>query len=132
MNTEFYLTQLKSNKKLSFLKLIWIFPIGVLLIAGFLKIFSPSIMTESFAQFDLENPVRFITFIGLLEVTLVISFLIPYTREVGFLFLTAFIGGIIATELLGGSVPIIPVLLQTVLWAGYFFEKKELNKKIRN
>lgn len=117
----------KAKKRQAYSKYIWVIPIGVLLLASVMKIVTPEIMAEHFEPFNLEHPNVFILIIGLLELSLVITFLIPATRVAGFLLLTAFIGGIIATEsIISGSVPIFPIFLQIALWMGTYFEKKEL------
>lgn len=103
---------------------IYLLPIMILGIAGLMKIVSPGSMVNEFADFNLSHPKLFLAIIGLLEVVVCFLFLVPRTREIGFLLTTAFIGGIIAIEALKtDSLPLFPILLQTLLWAGYFIEK---------
>jgi hypothetical protein len=113
-------------KKNNYWKYIWLIPIGILWVAAILKIAAPETMVEQLEPFNLERPEMTILFLGLLELGLLITFLIPATRMIGFLLLTAFIGGMIATELLiSDSVPGFPIFLQIALWTGFYFEKVE-------
>lgn len=64
--------------------------------------------------------------LGSLELLCVILFLIPKTRKIGFLFTTAFIGGIIAMEWMTPPYsPVIGIILQVLLWTGMYFEYPE-------
>lgn len=115
---------LTDSDKLSKLRYIYLLPLGILLISGILKIVSPEIMIKELSSFNLDEPDLFIFTIGLIEILGCTLFLIPKTREIGFILLTAFIGGIIAVEAIKSeSMPYFPMILQTTFWAGYYFEK---------
>ncbi|MEL6919096.1 MAG: hypothetical protein AAFO99_15370, partial [Bacteroidota bacterium] len=55
----------------------------------------------------------------------VLLFLIPDTRRVGFLCCTAYIGGVIAANLIGKEPPIPGLLMQVLLWIGMYLEAPE-------
>ena len=123
----FFFIDKPSEKSHTNWRYVWILPIGILLIASVMKIMAPESMAVQFEPLNLKHPDMFILSIGLVELGIVLTFLIPATRLIGFLLLTAFIGGIIATELLiTGGVPVFPIFLQIALWAGVYFEKKNL------
>lgn len=65
--------------------------------------------------------------LGFIELLCVIIFVIPKTRNIGFLLMTAYIGGIIASEwvALSGN-PITGILLEIFLWTGMYFENPAL------
>lgn len=108
---------------------IYLFPALILIMAGILKILSPESMAEEFSGFSLNEPIFFIRVIGLIEVIVCMIFIIPKSREIGFLLVTAFVGGIIATEaLITESIPIFPMMIQSVLWTGYYLEVKHYQK----
>jgi Na+-transporting NADH:ubiquinone oxidoreductase subunit NqrB len=114
------------SKKNNYWKYIWLFPIGILWVAAILKIAAPETMVDQFEPYGLESPELTILILGLLELGLVFTFLIPVSRLIGFLLLTAFIGGMIATELLiSDGMPWFPIFLQFALWTGFYFEKRE-------
>lgn len=62
---------------------------------------------------------------GTIELVSVILLLIPKTYKIGFLLVTAYLGGALATELLGGQAPVAAFLL-AVLWIGVFLRNKYL------
>lgn len=105
------------------LRYIYLAPVFILLIAGVMKVIRPEGMLDDFTGFHQENPAQFIMLIGCVELSACLAFLIPRTRRIGFLLLTSFIGGIIATEAIkGGHLPVFALMLQITLWVGYLFE----------
>ncbi len=68
------------------------------------------------------------SYLGYVSLACVATFLFPKTRLLGFLLLTAYIGGIIASHLIAQDGNFIGVILQTLLWIGAYFEFKEMVK----
>ncbi len=67
-------------------------------------------------------------YLGYVSLACVATFLFPKTRLLGFLLLTAYIGGIIASHLIAQDGNFIGVILHTLLWIGAYFEFKEMVK----
>jgi hypothetical protein len=59
-----------------------------------------------------------IVLLGILEATTAVLFLLPRTRSLGLLMISAFLGGAIATHLQHGLVPFPPAIVLALAWAG--------------
>jgi hypothetical protein len=63
--------------------------------------------------------------IAVLEIVSAILFLIPLTRDIGLLLVSAYFGGAIATHM-GHSEPVIqPAIILAIFWAGTFLRHRE-------
>ncbi len=100
-------------------RFIWILPIMILVITAIPKLIGMEFMIQNMTDAGMGH----MTFgVGLIEILCVIVFLIPRTRNLGFLLLVAYSGGIIATEW-AAQKPVIPgILVQVLLWIGMYFE----------
>jgi hypothetical protein len=59
-----------------------------------------------------------IVLLGILEMTTAVLFLLPRTRSLGLLLISAFLGGAIATHLQHGMLPVPPSIVLALAWAG--------------
>lgn len=67
--------------------------------------------------------------LGTIELLVAVIFIIPRTRNLGFLLATAFIGGIISAEwMIPPHMPLTGIILQIFLWAGMYFENPNFFK----
>lgn len=69
-------------------------------------------------------------FVGILEVTGALLFLFPRTGVIGALFLSAFVGGVIATHLEHDNNIIFGVVFETLVWIIAFIRFPELSQRI--
>ena len=106
-------------KKRNNWRFLWILPILILTITAVPKLIGMEFMVQNMGEAGMGH----MTFgVGLIEILCVIVFLIPSTRNLGFLLLVAYSGGIIATEWAAHK-PVIPgILVQVLLWIGMYFE----------
>jgi len=88
---------------------------------GVIHVLKIAPVVEAFNQ--LGYPIATAVPLGMLEIACVALTLIPATRVVGALLLTAYFGGAVATQLRAGAplFPMVfPVLLGALLWAGLY------------
>lgn len=65
--------------------------------------------------------------LGLTVIFYCVMFLVPYTRKVGFLLMSAHLAGATALEIaLGNYPPFIPVLMLVMLWSGMYLKYPEI------
>ena len=57
-----------------------------------------------------------LTFIAVLEVVSAVLFLVPFTRSLGLLFVSSFLGGAIATHLQHGQPIVQPAFVLSLIW----------------
>lgn len=105
---------------------IWILPVAVLTASAIPKILHLGVMVENLSAGGMAH---MIVPLGILELSCVIVFLVPPTRKIGFLLLTAYVGGIIAAEWIGGQPPIAGIVIQSLLWTGMYFENPALFRR---
>ena len=100
-------------------RFIWVVPIALLIITAVPKIFSFEFMVNNMAEAGMGH----MTFwVGLIEMGCVIIFLIPKTRNIGFLLVTAYTGGIIAAEWAAHKTVAPGLVIAILLWVGMYFE----------
>ena len=63
--------------------------------------------------------------IATLEIVSAILFLIPLTRHIGLLLVSAYLGGAIATHMGHGEPVLPPAMILVILWAGTFLRHPE-------
>lgn len=67
-----------------------------------------------------------LTFVAFLEISSALLFLFPATRSVGLLFVSAFMGGAIATHLEHGQAIIQPGVFLALLWLGAWLRHPQI------
>jgi len=92
-----------------------IFSIQILM-AGIMKIIGNPDMTENMAKLGSIGDNIFLVGIG--ELFLLLLYWLPQSRKLGFYLFCSFVGGIIATELIGGRPIFIGISTATLLYAG--------------
>ena len=119
---------MNNPRKKSKWRFVWSIPIAILVITAIPKIFSIEFMVNNMQEAGMEH----MTFrVGLIELGCVLLFLIPKTRGIVFLLITAYVGGIIAAEWIA-SKPVIPgIAIQTLMWIGMYFENPRLFRFMR-
>jgi len=64
--------------------------------------------------------------IAILEIICAALMLFPKTNKVGFLLVTAYLGGAIAIELLSGKGILVGVAFQTINWIGHYLRREHI------
>jgi TRAP-type uncharacterized transport system fused permease subunit len=100
-----------------------IFPGGLVLIAsaGAKLAQVPQVVTE-FNAFGFEGKV---TLVAILEVLSALLFLVPSSRSIGLLLVSAFLGGAIATHVQHAQSPLVPCVVLSLLWLGAWLRHPE-------
>ena len=109
---------------MKFLKYLYILPVILLLLAAVAKLFAAGNPNEAMAQHPLGGK---LIPIALLELGCLCAYLIPKIWPVGFLLLTAYLGGAISAHLVSGmGSPILPCLTLALLWISTYFRHPQL------
>ena len=66
------------------------------------------------------------TLLGALELLIVVLFVYPVTRNVGFFLLCSYLGGAMATHATHGESPLGPAVLLALFWAAMVYQKPYL------
>ncbi|MEM6359661.1 MAG: hypothetical protein AAF731_06195 [Bacteroidota bacterium] len=103
-------------------RFIWIIPIGLLIITAIPKLIQMDFMVENMTNAGMGH---MILGVGIVEIICVIIFLIPKTRNIGFLLTVAYTGGIIAAEWAASEAVIPGLVIMILLWIGWYFEKPD-------
>ena len=110
------------NSKRSKWRFIWVLPILILIVTAVPKIIGMEFMVNNMADAGMGH----MTFwVGIIEISCVILFLLPRTRNIGFLLTVAYTGGIICAQWVAGMSVIPGIVIQILLWIGMRFEKPE-------
>ena len=115
-----------NNRNKSNWRYLWVLPILMLIAASIPKIFSMEFMVENMEASGSEIS---LPLLGIIEILCAVIFLVPRTRNIGFLFVTAFLGGVISAEWMAPPhIPLTGIVLQILLWVGMYFENPDLFK----
>jgi hypothetical protein len=104
-------------------------PVLALLFSGIMKLVKPPSVVQGLAQFG--YPGSLIVVIGILEVGCTAVYLIPRTRVLGAILMTAFLGGATASNVrMGSPLFVVPVILGVLVWLGLFLRESRLRALI--
>jgi hypothetical protein len=78
------------------------------------------------AAIDKAGMSQYLTALGLMELAFVASFLYPKTMKLGFLLLTCFFAGAIATDLSHGTPPTLAAVVLTLGWIAAFLRDSSI------
>lgn len=95
---------------------------AMLLFSAFMKLSGAEQIVTGLTQAGLGN---YITFLGIMELAAVVLFLLPKTFKVGFLLVTAYLGGALSIELAAGQPPTAAIFL-TLVWVSAYLRNKYL------
>ena len=100
-------------------------PCAMIVFSGTQKITKAEWMLNSMSK---VNMLEITPYIGLLEISCVILYLIPKTSNIGFFLLCSYIGGIIASEIaMGAMPPVLGIGLAVLLYIGTMLRKPSLS-----
>lgn len=102
-------------------------PVLMLLASAGMKLSHRPEMVQNFVG-KLGYPESTLTPIGLLELLCVALYVAPFTRVLGAVLLTGYLGGAVATHVRIGDPVFVPVILGAVLWLGLYLRDPRLRE----
>jgi hypothetical protein len=109
---------------MKYLKYLYFLPVALLLLAAIAKLFVAGKTSGTIASHPLGDKV---IPLALLELGCLCVYLIPKIWPVGFLLLTAYLGGAISATLVSGlGSPAVPCLTLALLWITTYFRHPAL------
>jgi hypothetical protein len=101
---------------------------AVLLMSAFMKLSGSPDAIKGAAAFGLSAAT--VKVIGVVEVVSLLLFIFPRTGVLGTLLLAAYLGGAIATHLEHQQSPMVPIILQCLVWITAVIRFPELSKRL--
>jgi uncharacterized membrane protein YphA (DoxX/SURF4 family) len=97
--------------------LVTVIPASLVILSGFMK-FNPP--TEMLTEFQRMGIAQHMPMFGIMEFLFAALFIVPQTRRVGFVLLSCYFAGAIATDLSHGKPVHNAMLPITLVWIGMF------------
>jgi hypothetical protein len=95
----------------------------MIVISASMKLTGAQQLHEHYAQLGL---VRYMSWLGSMELLFIALFLYPRTMKIGFLFLTAYFGGAMAAEMSHGNVVIFPMMILVIVWIAAYLRNPSI------
>ena len=112
-----------TNKTTRIISLVLMILISLsLVMSGVMKLMGGKQVVEGLTKIGLGN---YITLLGIIELVSVALLFIPKTYNLGFLLITAYLGGAISIELASGQVPSASIFM-AILWVAMFLKNKAM------
>lgn len=109
-------------------RVLSILPCLLLLMSAVMKFIKPTGFDEGLAH--LGWAADKITYIGVVEIAIVIIYLIPRTAVIGAILITAYMGGAIATHVRVGDPFWVQILVGMAVWGGLWLRDPRLKQLI--
>ncbi len=103
-------------------RFIWAIPVLLLIITAVPKIISMEFMVNNMEAAGMGHMTLLV---GIIELLCVLVFLVPKTRNIGFLLIVAYAGGIICAEWIAGKSVVPGIIIQVLMWIAMRFESPE-------
>lgn len=100
-------------------------PVLLLLMSAGMKLSHRPEVVQGFVQ-KAGYPESTITPIGLTELVCTVLYVLPWTRVLGAVLLTGYLGGAVATHVRGGEAFFSPILVGVLLWLGLYLRDPRL------
>ena len=113
--------------------LYWVFTVLVAFVfagSALGKLIGQEEALQKAAEFGITKTAYF--YLGVIELIALTLFIIPRTSLLGFLLLSAYMGGAIASHLEHGESVIAPCIVQIILWLVAAFRLPELRSRLFN
>lgn len=92
-------------------------PSGLVMLSGFMKF----TLSEQIVQgFTALGVIQYLPILGMAEVCFALLFIPRKTMKLGFILLSCYFAGAMATELSHGMTPVSPTITLAVIWIGAF------------
>ena len=122
-----YLTEPPVSKGMRWAgRVVSILPVLVFLMSASFKFIQPPDFADGLAHMGWDPGTMF--YIGFLEITCAVLYVIPRTSVLGAILLTAYMGGAVATHVRVGDPYFVQVLVGVLIWLGLFLR----DTRIRN
>lgn len=96
----------------------------MLVFSGVMKLLKPAPVMAEFGRLGYPDKVTIV--IGIIELACTVLYIIPRTRILGAILLTAYLGGATATHVRIGDPFFIPIVLGIMLWLGLYLRDARL------
>lgn len=106
-------------------RIISAIPPLLLVFSGVMKILKPPSVVEGFAKYG--YPETQVIGLGILEIACALVYLVPRTRVLGAILLTAYLGGATASNVrVGDPAAIVTVVLGVLVWLGLYLRDQRV------
>src|SRR5258706_4146148 len=95
----------------------------LILTSGILKLTGAPMIVEGMTKLGVGP---YISLLGTMEIVFTALFLFPKTSKIGFLLITCYFAGAIATDLSHGNPIVTPILILVLVWVAAFLKKPEI------
>ena len=95
----------------------------LILTSGIMKLAGAAPIVEGMTRLGVGP---YISLLGTMEIVFTALFLFPKTSKIGFLLITCYFAGALATDLSHGNAIITPVLILVLVWVATFLKKPEI------
>jgi len=95
----------------------------LILTSGILKLAGAATIVEGMTKLGVGP---YIPLLGTMEIIFTVLFLFPKTSKIGFLLITCYFAGALATDLSHGNAIITPILILVLVWVATFLRKPEV------
>ncbi len=96
--------------------IVSLLPVGMLLFSASMKFMKTPEVIEGMKKYGYDE--RVILFLGIVELTSTILFMIPPTAALGAILLTGYLGGATDTHVRAGEPFIFPIVFGVLVWVG--------------
>jgi uncharacterized membrane protein YphA (DoxX/SURF4 family) len=95
----------------------------LILTSGIMKLTAAPVVVEGMTKLGVGP---YIPLLGTMEIVFTVLFLIPKTTKIGFLLITCYFAGALATDLSHGNPIMTPILILVLVWVAAFLRKPEI------
>jgi hypothetical protein len=95
----------------------------LILTSGIMKLAAGQMIVEGMTKLGVGP---YIPLLGTMEIAFTVLFFIPKTTKIGFLLITCYFAGALATDLSHGNPIMTPILILVLVWVAAFLRKPEI------
>jgi len=95
----------------------------LILTSGIMKLSGAPVIVEGMTKLGVAP---YIPLLGTMEIVFTVLFLFPKTSKIGFLLVTCYFAGALATDLSHGNPITTPILILVLVWVAAFLRKPEI------
>lgn len=98
-------------------------PVGLVLLSGFMKFTFSEQVVQGFTALGV---IQYLPILGMAEIFFALLLIPRQTMKIGFILLSCYFAGAMATELSHGMTPGSPTITLAVIWIGAFIRDKSI------
>jgi uncharacterized membrane protein YphA (DoxX/SURF4 family) len=95
----------------------------LILTSGIMKLSGAPMIVEGMTKLGVG---QYVPLLGTMEIVFTALFLFPKTSKIGFLLVTCYFAGALATDLSHGNPILTPILILVLVWVAAFLRKPEI------